>query len=88
MYNGCLYEENMVKKLVKHDKGLALIIDNPILESLGITEKSELQVLVVGDSLIIKPKGKKNKKRQESLEESANRIMDKYNSVFEKLAKS
>jgi antitoxin component of MazEF toxin-antitoxin module len=81
----------MAKKLTKHGNSLALIIDKPILEILGINDTTDLEVVVTGDALIIKPK-KRNldaqKKREESISKTAHDIMDKYKSVFEKLAKT
>jgi antitoxin component of MazEF toxin-antitoxin module len=81
----------MAKKLTKHGKSLALVIDKPVLDTLGITDKTNLELIVVEDTLIIKPKRKSSsasKKRQASLSRTAHDIMDKYESVFKKLAKT
>ena len=81
----------MIKKLTKHGNNLALIIDKSILEILGIDAKTDFEMLVIGDTLIIKPKGNRsqaNKKRQAQLVDTANSIMDQYESVFKKLAKT
>jgi antitoxin component of MazEF toxin-antitoxin module len=81
----------MAKKLTKHGNSLALIIDKPVLDILGIDNKTELEMIVMGDTLIIKPRKsntKANKKRQESIAKTASDIMDKYESVFKKLAKT
>lgn len=81
----------MTKKLTKHGNSLALIIDKPVLEILGINDKTELELIVMDDTLIIKPKTsttKTNKKRQEAVAKTASKIMDKYESVFKKLAKT
>jgi antitoxin component of MazEF toxin-antitoxin module len=80
----------MAKKLTKHGNSLALIIEKPVLEAWGIDETTELNMIIVGDSLIIKPSEtdiKAHKRRQDALIKTANDIMDKYESVFEKLAK-
>ncbi len=81
----------MAKKLTKHGNSLALIIDKPVLDILGISDKTELELMVMGDTLIVKPKKsneKATKKRQESIDKTAKNIMDKYESVFKKLAKT
>lgn len=77
----------MTKKLTKQGDKLALIIDKPILENLGITEKTLLDIVVMGDVILIKPQKSSDNKR-ESLEKIAISIMDKYEAVFKKLAKS
>jgi antitoxin component of MazEF toxin-antitoxin module len=80
----------MIKKLTKQGNELALIIDKSVLESLGIDEKTDLEIVVMGGNLIIKPKStsKATKKQQKNLEDSAKRIIDKYGPVFKKLAKT
>jgi antitoxin component of MazEF toxin-antitoxin module len=78
----------MTKKLIKHGKSLALIIDKPTLEKLGITEKTDLDVEVMGDILVVKSKNISKDKHIAALEKSATAIMDKYEPVFKKLAKT
>ncbi len=81
----------MAKKLTKHGNSLALIIDKPILDVLGINDKTNLELIVIGDTLIIKP-NKKNisayKKRQDAISKTAHDIMDQYEAVLKKLAKT
>jgi len=81
----------MSKKLTKHGKSLALIINKPILEALGITDSTELQLIVAEGTLIVKPK-KKNikaqKQREKDISKTAHAILDKYEAVFKKLAKT
>jgi antitoxin component of MazEF toxin-antitoxin module len=79
----------MTKKLIKHGDDLALIIDKQALESLGITEATDLDVVIVDDVLFIKPKNPNpdaSKRRQAELEKTATSIMDEYESVFKRLA--
>lgn len=77
----------MTKKLTKQGDNLTLVIDKPILENLGITEKTLLDVIVMGDVILIKPRQSSNNKNL-LLEKTATSIMDKYESVFKKLAKT
>ena len=63
----------MTKKLTEHGDSLALIIDKPVLDILGIHDKTDLDV---------------QKKKEESISKIGHEIMDKYESVFKKLAKT
>ena len=76
----------MTKKLTPHGKDLALVIDKPILDTLGLTEKTELDLIIMGDVLLVK--SKKTNDKSPSLEKTATSLMDKYESVFKKLAKT
>ena len=77
----------MTKKLTKQGDELALIIDKPILENTGITEKTPLDIIVIGDTILIKPQNSPDNKH-DLLEKTATSIMDKYEAVFKKLAKT
>ena len=45
----------MVTKLTKHGDGLALVIDQPVLEQLKIGEDTPLDVTMEGNRLVIAP---------------------------------
>jgi antitoxin component of MazEF toxin-antitoxin module len=45
----------MVTKLTKHGDGLALVIDQPVLEQLKISEDTPLEVTMEGNRLVIAP---------------------------------
>ena len=47
----------MVKTLTKHGNSLALVIDKPILDLLGVTGDTELKITTDGRRLIIDPQG-------------------------------
>ena len=76
----------MKEKLTKHGNSFALIIDKPILKMLKITDKTNLELSIEDGKLVVKPILKGDKKKK-NLDEIANRIMDKYEEVFKKLAK-
>ena len=81
----------MEKKLTKHGNSLALVIDKPILQLLGINEKSNLEISVSDGVLIIKPmtkRSKRSKKNDSEIDKIADRVMDKYEAMFKKLAKT
>ena len=79
----------MSKKLTKHGNSLALVIDKPLLNVLKIDEKTELEICIEDGSLIIRPLNKKKAALKDNdLDQIAEKIMDKYEAVFKKLAKN
>ncbi len=74
----------MIKKLSAVGNSLGLIIERPILELLGITKDTSLEVKTDGESLIIRPV-RLNKK--ERLRESTKRMMATHEETLRKLAK-
>lgn len=45
----------MIKRLTKHGNSLALVIDKPILELLGISADTPLEIQTDGQALIVTP---------------------------------
>lgn len=45
----------MIKRLQKHGNSAALIIEKPVMEALGITEQTPLQITVNGNALVVTP---------------------------------
>jgi antitoxin component of MazEF toxin-antitoxin module len=45
----------MIKTLQKHGNSMALVIEKPMMEALGIKEDTPLQVTVNGNALVITP---------------------------------
>lgn len=45
----------MIKTLKKHGNSMALVIKKPIMEALGITEETPLQVTRNGNALVVTP---------------------------------
>ena len=45
----------MIKMLKKHGNSMALVIERPMMEALGITEETPLQVTVNGNALVVTP---------------------------------
>lgn len=78
----------MTKKLTRHGNSMALIIDKPLLKMLNITEKTNLELSISNDSLIIRPMTRKSSraKTNKEIREIAQEIMDEYADVFKKLA--
>lgn len=82
----------MIKKLSKHGNSLAILIDKPILDLLNINEHTQVRIKTDGANIIIEPVVKQaasvqvseNAKMQGLYEE----LVDKYDAVLKKLAKS
>jgi antitoxin component of MazEF toxin-antitoxin module len=68
----------MIKKLVSHGNSVAVIIDKPILELLGINKETPLEIVTDGRNLIISPvnTAKREKKFKAALEK-VNRLHGK-----------
>jgi antitoxin component of MazEF toxin-antitoxin module len=74
----------MIKRLSKHGNSLALVIDRPILELLGIDEQTALDISTDGQALVIAPLGDEtHRKRFEEALESTNR---RYGKALRRLA--
>lgn len=74
----------MIKKLSAVGNSLGLIIERPILELLGITKDTSLEVKTDGEALIIRPL---KLGRKERLRESTARTMATHDETLRKLAK-
>ena len=74
----------MIKRLTKHGKGLALVIDRSILELLEINAKTPLSVTTEGKRLVVSPvpDGKRKKLFQDALE----KVNRRYGPALKRLA--
>ena len=45
----------MIKTLKRHGNSMALVSEKPMMEALGITEETPLQVTVNGNALVVTP---------------------------------
>ncbi len=81
----------MIKKLSKYGNSQAIIIDKPILEILGINEKTTLEISTDGTSLIITPvktRKKNSKIKNSKIKKSIEENIEEYKPLLKKLAKS
>ena len=74
----------MIKKLSKHGNSLALVIDRPILELLGIDEGTSLSISTDGEALVIVPA--RDKKRRKRFEEAVASTSRRYGKTLKRLA--
>lgn len=79
----------MVKRISKQGENLAIIIDNPILDLLKIDETTKLKIKTDGKKIIIEPVEMKIKKetKKRKFKKALNKVMEKYDEDFKKLAK-
>lgn len=74
----------LTKTLIKHGNSLALVIDKPILEMLGIGADTPLRLTTDGDALLISPV--RDEARQAQLSETLQRINTKFGDDLRRLA--
>ena len=74
----------MIKKLTRTGNSVALVLDKPLLEALGLNEDSEVEVSTNGQILVMTPKPDSTRTRK------LRRILDEldaeYGGVFKRLA--
>lgn len=76
----------MIKKLVRHGNSRALVIDKPVLELLNIDDDTEMEIITDGTLLIMRPVRDTGSTRTHSFEMAAEEAVERYGSVFRKLA--
>jgi antitoxin MazE len=75
----------MRRKLSKHGNSLALVIEKPVLELLGINAETELEVTTDGNRLIVFPANAEDYDRR--FEEAAAFVFERYDKTLANLAK-
>lgn len=82
----------MIKKLTKHGNSLALLIDRPILELLNINEETKIKIKTDGSNIIIEPihntMALETISENDTLQKLYEKLVEKYDKVFKKLAKN
>jgi len=74
----------MVKKLTRTGNSLALVIDKPLLETLGIDENTELEISTNGDVLVVTPV--RDRAREKKFRKAVEKVNRRYAGLFRKLA--
>ena len=75
----------MIKRLTKHGKSVALVIDRPIWELLGARAETSFEVVTDGQALILTPI--KDSVHSVKVHKSMDMIGKRYAKSFEELAK-
>ena len=74
----------MVKTLQKHGNSQALVIDKALMDAMGITPETPLQVTVSGNSLVITPTNVGV--GRETVAQSIEKLRPRYGDMLKKLA--
>ena len=74
----------MKKRLSRIGNSLGIVLDRPLLERVGIDEKTEIEISTDGSVIVLSPK--RNEKRDARLRKIAGRVFDEYAGAFRKLA--
>ena len=74
----------MIKRLTKHGNSLALVIDKPVLDLLGIDAGTPLSIVTDGRSLIVSPV--RDPKRRKAFEAALKEVNRKFGKMLKRLA--
>lgn len=75
----------MIKKLTRTGNSLALVLDKPLLEQLGINEKTELEISTNGDVLVVTPV--RDAARERKFRKAMEKVNRRYAGLFRRLSK-
>ncbi len=75
----------MVKTLQKHGNSHALVIEKPLMEAMGITAETQLQVTVSGSAMIVAPVNVGV--GREAVASSIKKLRPRYEGMLKNLAK-
>ena len=75
----------MRKKLTRSGNSVALVLDKPLLEQLGLSESQEVELSTNGDVLVVTPI--RDAARRRKLQKVLDRADEQYGGVFRRLAK-
>lgn len=74
----------MIKKLTRIGNSIALVLDKPLLEELGLDENAEVEVSTNGQIIVITPK--RSSARERKFRKAADKINSKYAGLFKRLS--
>lgn len=74
----------MMKKLTRTGNSIAVVLDKPLLEELGLDENSEVEVSTNGQIIVITPK--RTSARERRFRNAADKINRKYAGLFKRLS--
>jgi antitoxin MazE len=74
----------VVKKLTKTGNSLALLLDKPLLQQLGIDEDTELEISTNGDVLVVTPV--RGRSRERKFRKVVEKIHRRYAGLFKRLS--
>lgn len=74
----------MIKKLTRTGNSIALVLDKPLLEELGLDENAEVEVSTNGQILVITPK--RSSARDRKFRKAVDKVNGKYAGLFKRLS--
>ena len=74
----------MIKKLTRTGNSIALVLDKPLLEELGLDENAEVEVSTNGKVIVITPK--RSTARDRKFRKAVNKVNAKYAGLFRRLS--
>jgi antitoxin component of MazEF toxin-antitoxin module len=74
----------MIKKLTRTGNSIALVLDKPLLEELGLDENAEVEVSTNGQVLVITPK--RSSARDRKFRKAVEKVNSKYAGLFKRLS--
>jgi antitoxin component of MazEF toxin-antitoxin module len=74
----------MIKKLTRTGNSVAVVLDKPLLEELGLDENAEVEVSTNGQVIVITPK--RNSARDRKFRKAADKVNRKYAGLFKRLS--
>ena len=74
----------MIKKLTRTGNSIAVVLDKPLLEELGLDENAEVEVSTNGQVIVITPK--RNAARDRKFRKAADKVNAKYAGLFKRLS--
>jgi antitoxin MazE len=74
----------MIKKLTRTGNSVALVLDKPLLEELGLDENAEVEVSTNGQVLVITPK--RSTARDRKFRKAVDKVNSRYAGLFKRLS--
>ena len=74
----------MIKRLTRTGNSVALVLDKPLLEELGLDENAEVEVSTNGQVIVITPK--RNSARDRKFRKAVDKVNRKYAGLFKRLS--
>ena len=74
----------MIKKLTRTGNSVALVLDKPLLDQLGLDENAEVELSTNGQVLVVTPR--RDPARERKFRKSLDKINEKYAGVFRRLS--
>jgi antitoxin component of MazEF toxin-antitoxin module len=74
----------MIKKLTRTGNSIAVVLDKPLLEELGLDENAEVEVSTNGQVIVITPK--RDSARDRKFRKAVDKVNRKYAGLFKRLS--